>query len=115
MIVFDDRGSRWLVSSTALQIALRSSLSGKVLGIYSVINIGFVAAEQTGRSVAIRLRPAVASGAALAGLFYWLSGQPADRILVCSFENKDWRHALVGSQNDAMAHLCRLPRSDGAK
>jgi hypothetical protein len=54
-------------------------------------------------------------GAALAGLFYWLSGQPADRILVCSFENKDWRHALVGSQNDAMAHLCRLPRSDGAK
>jgi len=54
-------------------------------------------------------------GATLAGLFYWLSGQPADRILVSSFENKDWRHALVGSQNDAMAHLCRLPRSDGAK
>ena len=110
MIVFDDLGGRWLVSSTALQLALRSSLSGKVLGIYSVINIGFVAAEQTGRSVAIRVRPAVASGAALAGLFYWLSGQPADRILVSSFEDMDWRHALIASRDDAMAHLCQLPR-----
>jgi hypothetical protein len=76
----------------------------------SMINIGFVAAEHTGRSVAIRLRPAVASGAALASLFYWLSGQTADRFLVSSFEDMDWRHALMSSRNDAMAHVSRLPR-----
>ncbi len=108
MIVFDDRGDHWLVTSMALKLALRSSLGGRVLAIYSVVNIGFVAAERKGRSVAIRLRPAVASSTALAGLYYWLGTQKADRIVVCSFEDTDWRHALVRSRDEAMAHLCHL-------
>src|SRR3954452_12992516 len=92
----------------ALKLALQSSLGGVVLAFYSVINIGFVAAERKGRSVTIRVRPAVASRAALAGLYYWLGTQQSDRIVVCSFEDMDWRHALVRSRDEAMAHLCHL-------
>jgi len=33
MIVFDDRGDHWLVTSMALKLALRSSLGGRVLAI----------------------------------------------------------------------------------
>jgi hypothetical protein len=107
MIVFDDGGAQWRDDAVAFQQALQAKLSGRMLALYSVVNIGFVAAELSSRAVSIHLRPAAASGAALAGLFYWLCSRRVSRVVVCSFEGLDWR-MLVGSRDEAMAYLCRL-------
>ena len=61
-----------------------------MLALYSVVNIGFVAAELSTRAVSIHLRPAVASGVALASLFYWLCSQRVSRFVVRAFDGTDW-------------------------
>jgi hypothetical protein len=107
-IVFDDGGVRWSDDTVAFQKALHSTLASRALAMYSVVNIGFVAAEQLNRGVSIHLRPAAASGAALAGLFYWLCSQQLSRVIICSYQDMHWRYALVSSRDEAMALLCRL-------
>ena len=106
MIVFDDEGAIWRAAS--LKDALGSSIGGRVLAEYSVINIGFVAAEQIGSSVHVRIRPAVAASAAVAGLLYWLCSRSIERVVVSWFEEMTWSHALVGSREAAVEHVARL-------
>ena len=115
MIVFDDHGEMWRASSRDLQETLGSSIGGKPLANYSVVNIGFVAAEKVDRAVRIHLRPAVASGAALAGLLYWLYSQSSGRVVVSWFEEMTWSHALVGSREAAIAHLGGLLSERGRR
>ena len=97
MIVFDDGGVQWRDDTVAFQQALQTTLGGRVLALYSVVNIGFVAAELSTRAVSIHLRPAVASGVALASLFYWLCSQRVSRVVVRAFDGTNWQHTLVGS------------------
>ena len=106
MMVFDDHDESWRASSLALKRALHSPIAGPALANYSVINIGFVAAGQAQKSVHIRVRPAVASGAAVASLFYWLYSQSSiERVVISCFEEMAWSHALVGSREAAVDHL----------
>jgi hypothetical protein len=110
MIVFDDEGESWHASSLALKRELSSSIGGTALAEYSVVNIGFVAGEQIGGAVRVRVRPAVASGAALAGMLYWVFSQSVERVVVSYFEEKKmtWSHALVGSRDAAVELLGHL-------
>jgi hypothetical protein len=112
LIVFDARGEPWSASSVALQRALNSSIGGNTLAEYTVVNMGFVAAEDAGRALHIKVRPAIAAGAALAGLFYWLHGRSAKRVVVSSFEEKRWSHALLGSREEAITKLAALSPAD---
>ena len=108
MIVFDDLGRDWRASSPALKRDLGSSIGGTVLARYTVVNLGFVTAERLGSAVQVQVRPAVASGAAVAGLMYWLCSQSAERVIVSSFEEVTWSHALLGSREAAVDHLGSL-------
>jgi hypothetical protein len=56
IFVFGVEGQSWRASSLALKRS--SSIGGRVLADYSVVNIGFVAAEHVGSSVRIPFRPA---------------------------------------------------------
>ena len=110
MIVFDDQGEIWRASSRELKDSLGSSIGDRVLAEYSVVNIGFVAAEHVDKTVRIRVRPAVVSGAAFAGLLYWLYSRSIERVVVSWFEDMTWSHALVGSREAAVAHMDKLCR-----
>lgn len=106
LMIFDDRGVAWDAKSPRLAEALHSSIRGEALADYSVIYLGFVAAEALQSSARIRIRPAVVSQGALTALFYWLHDSTHDRILISSFEG-NWSHRLVRSRADVLAHLVR--------
>jgi hypothetical protein len=106
MVLFDDVGGRWRAGSRALARVLKSSIRGDDLVRYAVVNIGFIAAEARGTSVRVRIRPAVASTVALAGLLYWMHDQRMERVLISSFDH-GWSHMLLPTREDALAYVAR--------
>jgi hypothetical protein len=106
VIIFDDEGSRWRGTLLLLKRALQSSIGGDALVRYVVVNIGFIAATADGASVHIRIRPSVASPAALVGLLYWLHDQRVERVLISYFDG-DWSHVLLRSLEDTLTFLAR--------
>jgi hypothetical protein len=103
LLIFDDKGVQWDATSQQLVDALSSSIVGEDLATYAVINLGFVAAEATDRSVRIRVRPDSVAQPALAAALDWLSDCAPDRVLVSRFE-KAWCHTLVPA-GGVVAHL----------
>jgi hypothetical protein len=112
--LFDDQGDVWDAKSRNLADALGASLCADELARYVVRNLGFIAAAESDGSVSLRLRPAVASPAALSALIYWLHDRIVRRVLI-SLLDKDWSHEIVASREEAVGRLLKHvgPKTEG--
>jgi len=92
----DDNGGLWESNSYRLRSELNGLASGELFSEYVLKNLGFVRLSQQPKSVAVRFRPETVSRLAFVRLLHWLTDEKPDRVLLSTYTDGSWQHAMIG-------------------
>lgn len=102
--LIDEVGHLWPSGLPELREKIGSDLPWEYLKRYAVENLGYCSVSCRSNGAQIRLRPQVATQAALVAAIYWLLEQQAPRLVI-SILRETWRHQLFTSSWAAVSHL----------
>lgn len=104
----DDSGRLWDINSSQLRAELYGFAAADSFPEYVVKNLGFVRIDRRGPSATVWLRPATVAQMAVAHLMYWLVDEKIERVLVNSYVDGAWQHAMVGAAEKSFTALAAL-------
>lgn len=115
-LLIDDAGQFWDGASARVREAFSSPYSGDEFSDYVVRNLGFIAVNQFGSSVQVRLHPLRATTKALAGLVDWVEKRRLPRIALAWYSGS-WRYELLTTSDllwrvDKLVKAAREPAPD---
>lgn len=111
-LLIDDAGQFWDGASARVREAFSSPYSGDEFSDYVVRNLGFVAINQFGSSVQVRLHPLRATNLALASLVDWAEKRRLPRIALAWYSGS-WRYELL-TTSDLLWRIDKLVKASRA-